>query len=149
MTNYHISEYKKELEIIENATPEDRRKMEEEIALRPQAIGAKQRRKRFESSCSDSQMSGKSNNSSEQNEVQQQKKFKRIKSCPAAMLARNNSGSAEGVPVKATIASRKAPAQNPLTVSSSKEDAQCEERGDGKLQSKKVKGNVSLKTAEC
>ena len=57
VTNYHLSEYKKELERVEKATPEERRKMEEELVLRPQAVGAKQRRKRFEASSSDSMIS--------------------------------------------------------------------------------------------
>lgn len=99
ITNYDISEYKDKLEAIEKATPEERRKMEEEIILRPQAVGAKQRRKRFEASTSDSQISNKSShsNSSERPEdlaaAEQEaqdcdaRKFKRIKSCPPAMLS--------------------------------------------------------------
>ncbi|UPR00879.1 AP2-like ethylene-responsive transcription factor [Chloropicon primus] len=93
ITNYHLSEYKEKLEEIEKATPEERRRMEEEIILRPQAVGAKQRRKRFEASTSDSQISGKSQTSLAekediiQEEDMEERRFKRIKSCPPAMLS--------------------------------------------------------------
>merc|ERR1711970_395006 len=88
ITNYHLSEYKDKLEAIERATPEERRRMEEEIILRPQAVGAKQRRKRFEASASDSQISGKSQTGAvekediieEERDIEQARRFKRIKS---------------------------------------------------------------------
>jgi hypothetical protein len=91
ITNYHLSEYKEQVEEIEKATPEERRKMEEQLILRPQAVGAKQRRKRFEASTSDSQISGKSQTSGvslkeEINNDDEGRRFKRIKSCPPAML---------------------------------------------------------------
>ena len=63
--------------------------MEEQLILRPQAVGAKQRRKRFEASTSDSQISGKSQTSvslKEEINDDEGRKFKRIKSCPPAML---------------------------------------------------------------
>ena len=97
ITNYHLNEYKDKLEAIERATPEERRRMEEEIILRPQAVGAKQRRKRFEASASDSQISGKSQTGAvekediieEERDIEQARRFKRIKSCPPAMRTMN------------------------------------------------------------
>ena len=94
ITNYHLNEYKEHLEKVEKATPEERLKMEEQLILRPQAMGAEQRRRRFEASTSDSQVSGKSQTSvsvrqdvAEDAEEVEARKFKRIKSCPPAMLS--------------------------------------------------------------
>lgn len=47
VTNYPLEEYEEKVREVEKATPEEKRRMEEELAIRPKAFGATTRRKRF------------------------------------------------------------------------------------------------------
>ena len=48
VTNFPLERYEEKILQVEKATPEERKRMEEEIAIRPKAFGASVRRKRFE-----------------------------------------------------------------------------------------------------
>jgi hypothetical protein len=47
VTNYPLAEYEEKVQEVERATPEEKQRMEEELAIRPKAFGATTRRKRF------------------------------------------------------------------------------------------------------
>jgi len=47
VTNYPLEDYEEKVREVERATPEEKVRMEEELAIRPKAFGATTRRKRF------------------------------------------------------------------------------------------------------